>query len=221
MTAIKAPATSLAQHHAALLVDIVRSRNSDRNQSHRTLIAAAEHTNALHQAIDPIRPTVGDEAQAVYATLGSALAAAYTLRLHCASAQHPVDLRIGIGTGEVRTVDADRHIQDGSAWWAAREAIDFITATAQQAHFAHLRMHVIDSRPEANSLTNPTLQLLDAQLSRMRPQPLGTLRHLLEGLSNQDAAAQLGISASANSQRVRQHHMHTMAEAITALATLP
>lgn len=206
---------------AALLADVVGSRDGDRERSHRSLLGAIDHTNRQHPALDDLRPTVGDEAQGVYDTLGHAIAAAYALRLTAATADHPVDLRIGIGIGEVRTIDAQRNIQDGSAWWAAREAIETAETAADNSHFNYVRTHVIDARADANPLTNPTLRLIDAMLAELRPETLRTFRHLVDGMSNQDAAAQLGISAQANSQRVITHRMRTVAEAIQTLATLP
>lgn len=206
---------------AAVLIDIVNSRHSGREHSHRALLAAIEHTNRAHPALEPLRTTVGDEAQGIYDSLGNALAAAITLRLTAATQHNPTDLRVGVGLGDVTVIDAQRGIQDGTAWWHAREAITWVAEQSESPHFTHLRTHVVGAEHPDTSLTNATLQLLDAHLGTVRPGALATLAAHLEGHSNQQSAAVLGISASANSQRMVQHQFRIVAAAIDALHALP
>ena len=54
-----------------------------------------------------------------------------------------MSLRFGVGAGEVREVGAadDVPVQDGSAWWLAREAIDSAHA-AQDAGLDFVRTRV-------------------------------------------------------------------------------
>ena len=79
-------------------------------------------------AVDPPAFTVGDEFQGAFTSVGLAIDAALSLRLAVAP---EIDVRFGIGWGEVTMLDEAAGIQDGPGWWAAREAIEW-TATAQR-----------------------------------------------------------------------------------------
>ena len=87
---------------AALLLDVVGSRGDSRALRHEKLLSAVDEVNGRVEALDPLRFTVGDELQGVYETLDGALRAAYALRLAVAP---EVDLRAGIGIGEVKVID--------------------------------------------------------------------------------------------------------------------
>lgn len=210
----------------ALLVDIIGSRGDHRERSHQTMLRAIDRVNETHPALDPLRTTVGDEVQGIYATLGDALTAAFALRFAAASESaephEPLALRFGVGGGNVTVVDADRGIQDGSAWWAARDAINRVESLAELTHYDCVRTLVIDHRTEAaNGTVNATLQLIDAQLDALRPASQQSLGYIVAGVSNQDAATQLGISASANSQRAVHNRLRILADAIQQLGKLP
>lgn len=200
-----------------MLVDIVGSRDGDRTTSHAAVLDAVEETNANVAQLDALRVTIGDELQGVYATLGEAFAASYLLRNLLVDT---VDVRFGFGGGTVRVVDAGRGIQDGSAWSLAREAIDSVEEQSREPGFAGLRTAVRDQRDVASPLAEALSQLVDAQLSRLGA-ARSSLTTLLEGLSNKDAAERLGISPSANSQRVVNNDLRTLASAIRALEQLP
>lgn len=203
----------------AMLVDLVDSRSSDRLASHQALLDVLPQVNQEHPTLDPLRVTVGDELQAVYATLGDALAASYRLRLLL---DGTVALRFGLGGGEVRVIDRERGIQDGSAWWRAREAIDGVEALAEQPQYSGARTGIVDGRGEADdALTLASVALVDAHLERLRSGVAVSLRAMLEGLDNRAAAELAGISASANSQRVRTNQLRPLADAMLALGTLP
>lgn len=196
---------------AALLVDVVGSRGASRRLRHETLLAAVESVNQRVPAVHELRFTVGDELQGIYPDPPQALHAAYTLRLAVAPG---VDLRVGVGLGEVTTIDEARGIQDGSAWWQAREAVDEVRRRASDAGYRGLRTALIGID---DPLLNATVGLVDAQLSRLRGGAVGTLRGLLDGLSNAEIAAVEGISESANSQRVINNDLRPLADAIRAL----
>ena len=207
----------------ALLADVVGSRTHERAALHRALLAAVDAANERVPALDPLRPTVGDELQGVYATLGGALTASIRLRLRLAGAATsagaaPIELRFGIGVGEVTTVDSELGIQDGTAWWRARDAVDWVHAHSARAGYESVRTAVRDAggAPPVDGL----LRLLDATLARLRPGALRTLSGLLEGLDNQEMADRESISASANSQRVRNNDLRPLADAIRALGEM-
>lgn len=192
------------------------SRVSDRPAVHDALLDAIEQTNAKVSQLDPLRVTVGDEIQGVYATLGDALAATFALRNIIADT---TDIRFGMGGGAVRVVDAERGIQDGSAWILAREAVE--AAEAADDDSPGVRTAIRDSRPAANPLAEAASQLVDAELHRLGDGPRASLTALWDGLDNQSSAKLLGITPSANSQRVRTNALRPLATAMRALTALP
>ena len=87
----------------ALLGDVVRSRNSDRSRVHDALLAAIDACNDAQPPLDPLRVTVGDEIQGVYATLGQAVAAMLMLRDELLGT---AEVRCGLGGGQVHPLAA-------------------------------------------------------------------------------------------------------------------
>lgn len=117
----------------AVTADIVGSRRlADRPAAQRLLdeaIAGVE--SALPLAVRPLRPTVGDEQQGLFARIDDALAFTLLLQLTLPDA---VQCRYGLGIGEVGAVPAaSGDIPEGPGWWAAREAIDTVHALEQRA----------------------------------------------------------------------------------------
>lgn len=202
----------------ALLADQVRSRSSDRPTTHPQILRAIDVVNEAVQPLDLLRVTVGDEMQGIYRSAGDALHARYLLQSELTGV---AELRFGIGFGDVEIIDDERGIQDGSAWWRAREAIEEIEELAQDAGLEGLRTGIRDDRPDMNPLIVPTIRLIDAQFSRLREGARESLRLLLAGHDNQTAAKIAGISPSANSQRVINNDLRILQTGIDALSTLP
>lgn len=202
----------------ALLADMVDSRTLDRAATHARLLTAMADVNREVPALDPLRVTVGDEAQGVYAGLGHAYRASRLLNERLGGV---VTFRFGLGGGEVRVVDAVRGIQDGSAWWLAREAIQQAEALATEPGYSFALTAVRDARSNAAALADPTIRLVEAATARLRPGARRSLTGLLLGLDNQSVAAAERISDSANSQRVRNNDLRALADAIMALEALP
>jgi hypothetical protein len=108
----------------AVIGDVVGSRGwADRSALQRALVDVLEEVNRHETSVQELAPTIGDEFQAVYADLGTALRATLLLRLVLPD---DLDCRIGIGAGEVTIVGRSDYglTQDGSAWWSARTAIE-------------------------------------------------------------------------------------------------
>lgn len=202
----------------ALLGDVVRSRSSDRAHVHRALLAAIDSCNKAHPPLDPLRVTVGDEVQGVYATLGQAVAVMLRLRDELLGI---AEVRCGLGGGEVQIIDAKRGIQDGSAWWRAREAIERAETLSRQPGNRTSRTALIDTRAVANPLVDPTLRVIDAQLAALSPGARRSWVHLRAGLDNATAAKLEGVTPSANSQRINDHGLRPLAALIDALTELP
>src|SRR5690554_6881762 len=107
----------------AVIVDVSKSRShADRRALQVKVEDALGRVNELIEPLQPLAPTIGDEFQAAYSNLGLAVRATLLARL---SLPEGVDCRFGLGHGELVTVGAGAAgaLQDGSAWWSAREAI--------------------------------------------------------------------------------------------------
>ena len=130
-------AMKLESSPCLLLGDVVGSRGAtDRRALHDAVERALRTVNEAVPAVRPLRVTVGDEFQSSYASLGGALEAA--LCVHLELRPH-VDTRIGLGRGEVTVLDAERGIEDGPGWWAAREAIEAVEEAAARPATRRLR----------------------------------------------------------------------------------
>lgn len=202
----------------ALLGDVVHSRDSPRFLIHGALLSAIEITNATVPSLDPLRVTVGDEFQGIYARLGDSIAATMLLRDDMLGT---AELRVGLGGGEVQVVDARRGIQDGSAWWNAREAIVMAKALSHRPGYHATRTALIDDRDVANPLVDPLLRLLDARLAELREGTRRTWRDFRRGLSNREAATLEGVSPAAVSQRILNANLRPLKEVVDALTALP
>ncbi len=196
----------------ALIADIIRSRElPDRMRAqrviHETLEQAAEGL-ALTQ-----RPyaTVGDELQAVSATLVDALA--LTLRTHLLLPEG-LGLRFGIGVGAISEVEgvAGRLIQDGSAWWAAREAIESAHRLQDEGRAfvrTWLRIHpdVVSGsgggQSEREGLVNSVLILRDQAVFRFQSRQRRMMAGLLMGMTQVEVARQEKVSHQAVSEFAR------------------
>jgi hypothetical protein len=178
---------------AALIGDIVGSRQaSNRSELHRRIIEVLAGT--------PLAFTVGDEFQGSYPTVGEAIEATLTVRLALAP---DIDVRFGIGWGEVTVLDAGSGIQDGPGWWSAREAIEWTAAAQQQPALASARTAYrrhSDTGPDPDAV-NAALLCRDHLLGSVDARSLRLLRGLLDHKTKKELAAMEGISASAVSQR--------------------
>ncbi len=171
---------------------------ADRAGLHQRVTAALAAVGS--SAIDPPAFTVGDEFQGSYPTVGAAIDAALSVRLEVAP---EVDVRFGIGWGEVTILDPATGIQDGPGWWSAREAIEWTAGAQQQPGLAHLRTtyrRAAADGPDPNAV-NAALMCRDHLIGSLDARSLRLLRGLLEHVTKKDLAAMEGISASAVSQR--------------------
>ncbi|WP_422744479.1 SatD family protein [Mycobacterium sp. WMMD1722] len=196
MAAVK---SSTSSHRATLIGDVVGSRRAaDRAAQHHTLQTALAAVTA--DAVDPPAFTVGDEFQGSYTSVGAAIDAAFTLRMRVAPA---IDIRFGLGWGEVAVIDSDAGIQDGPGWWAAREAIEW-TATTQRRpglttiRTAYRRLGVDGPDPDA---VNAALMCRDQLIGSLDERSLRILTGLLSHRTKKDIAEAEHVSASAVSQR--------------------
>src|SRR6478609_2585703 len=189
----------------SVLADMVGSRRlADRRDAQRVLdaaIAAAE--TDLPLALEPLRPTVGDEQQGVYPTLEAALASLLLVQL---ALPDGVECRFGLGIGAVDGFDsASGRLQDGPGWWAARAAIDTVHAKQQRAA-PSARSWVVASGDEdagvhtAAALANSYLLARDHLVGGMNERARRLTLGRCLGRTQRELAEQEGITQPAVSQ---------------------
>jgi hypothetical protein len=181
---------------ATVIGDVVGSRQAtDRAGLHRRVSAALRDVAAT--ALDPPAFTVGDEFQGSYPTVGDAIDAALRMRLAVAP---DIDIRFGIGWGEVTVLD--ERIQDGPGWWAAREAIQATASAQRRPGLALLRTtFCADSARNDVDAINAALMCRDHLLGSLDDRSLRILKGLMNNQPKKDIAEAEGISPSAVSQR--------------------
>lgn len=190
---------------AAVIADIVRSRElDDRAEAQRAIAAAVERAEAdVPLALAPLTAVVGDELQGEYATIGAAAASLLLVRL---ALPDGVDCRFGVGFGEVRPVELDgRTIPEGPAWWAARAAIERVETLQQRvAPLARTWVEVDDSADavvrQAVAMTNAYVLARDHLVSSMSERTRRLTYGRCLGRSQRVLAADEGITQSAVSQ---------------------
>lgn len=185
--------------YATLVGDVISSRTRvDRVGLHARFAAALARVNDELSPSIPLRIQAGDEFQGRFATRGEALTAVLRLRLSLAP---EIECRYGVGWGPLSVLDEDARVEDGPGWWLARDAIDAVH----------------DSRDRRTAYRGPDQELIeaallgrDALLARLDARSVRILQGLLDGVSQRDLAAELGVSASAISQRVRHDELATL-----------
>ena len=192
---------------AAIIVDIVRSRTlADRAGAQQAVLESLERACDDIVPVQPPWATVGDEFQVLVSTIGEAMRVTALTRLMLPA---ELDCRFGIGYGTVTTIDDGQNgpINDGSAWWNARAAIEHTQQIEQRtAPFARSWCR---SDPDAHGSTafddtvNAHLlvrdHLIDAMSDRSRRLTAGSLR----GTPQSELGRAERISQSAVSQNLR------------------
>jgi len=199
---------------AAIIGDVVGSkRAADRRALHRRVSAALEQINRGVPGVGPAGPavpvtplwiTAGDEYQGAFATVGAALSASFRLRL---ALLPDVDVRHGLGWGPVSVLSDEPRVEDGPGWWMARAAIEEVETAESKAAWRSLRTAYRRADgvegPEEGAV-NAALVARDQLVSGAGAGSLSVLAGMLAGMSQKEIAADLGISASAVSQRIRR-----------------
>ena len=172
--------------------DLVGSRRvPDRGSVQGSLAAALSEVNASIPVVQPFEPTVGDEYQGACATLEDAVLAALLVRL---TLRPDVDVRCGLGMGEVTVHDADRTpiLQDGPGWWTARAAVEALAdRPGDRTWFVG---------PDQGRV-NAFLLCRDQIIGRLNDRGIRILRLALLGRTQKEIAEAEGIWPSAVSQQ--------------------
>lgn len=191
----------------AMIGDVVGSReHTDRAAMQTSLAEVLDQVNALVGAEQPLTPTIGDEFQAVYSDVATAVNATLRIRL---SLPEGLDCRFGLGEGTYAAVGASPYgvMQDGPAWWSARDAI-VIAKDREKRKNPTLRTwfrvaEAADSRGNDDNrvdLVNAFVLCRDQIVSTMNARQRRLLYGLLSGETQAAMADSEGISASAVSQ---------------------
>ncbi|HET6731236.1 SatD family protein [Mycobacterium sp.] len=214
MSKVKSIASSTSR--ATVIGDVVGSRRvADRSAQHRALNRAL--ADIAPDAIDPPAFTVGDEFQGSYPTVGGAIDAALSLWL---AVVPDIDVRFGIGWGEVVVLDPDAGIQDGPGWWAAREAIEWTASAQRQPGLALARTSFRGTNRDDIDAVNAALLCRDHLLGSLDDRSIRILKGLLSNRSKKDIATTEGISASAVSQRAGRDGLDLIVQASQYLRSL-
>ncbi|MDF8265315.1 SatD family protein [Luteipulveratus flavus] len=187
-------------YQAALIGDLVGSRKAaDRVALHRAVTGVLSSTDS-GAAIEVPAITAGDEFQGRYADVGAALGAAFRIRL---ALLPEVDVRFGVGWGEITVLDEERRIQDGPAWWSARAAIVATEDAATQPGLRTLRTSYQPSGDDGppTEAVNAALICRDHLVGSLDDRSVRILRGLMAGQAKTTLAEAEGISPSAVSQR--------------------
>lgn len=188
-----------------LIGDVVASRAAvDRAVLHGALEQAIDRVNRDFEPATPLRITVGDEYQGGFASPGPAIRATLRLRLLLA----PYDVRHGLGRGEATVLSESPRVEDGSAWWQARAAIEHVKELQGRAATRSVRTWFADEP----ALT-AALLTRDELLARLDDRDLSVLAGMLDGMSQEEIARSLEVSASAVSQRVRRNGLAAIVNA--------
>ncbi|WP_454855894.1 SatD family protein [Promicromonospora soli] len=178
-----------------LIGDIVGSRKiPDRSLAQQAISDALSRANEAIDTVQPLEPTVGDEIQGGFATIMNATLATLLIRLELAPA---IDLRFGLGCGDVTVLDENRRplLQDGPGWWTAREAINGLKNKRGTRYVAHA-----DHAPTHAAQVNAFLLARDGLVATLNDRQRRMLLLSLKGRSQREIAETEQISESAVSQ---------------------
>lgn len=200
-------------HVAAVIADIVGSRRlPDRERAQEQILAAFA---AAEEDVAPLRPawaSVGDEFQALHRAWPDAVRA--TVRVSLALPPG-LELRFGIGVGERRALDdgGGEGIEDGTAWYRAREAVDAAHARADGAATAF-----VAADPSLTAAVDGLVLLRDHVVGRLKVRERRLAAALLGGATQAQAARAERITQSAVSQAVARSGVARLLELDARLA---
>lgn len=206
----------MLRHHAvyAVIGDLVGSRRAvSREALHGRLKQVLDGISNEIPCIQPPAPTVGDEFQALYSSFADAARATLLVRLLL---RPTYDIRVGIGYGDVEVVDTNSKplIQDGSAWWNAREALEELGTKARRDRRTWLvgegdaigsePMPLANARPYAPAyvdVVNAHFTCRDALVDRLGDKGRHLLLGSLRGETQTSLSNQLQVTQGAVSQQ--------------------
>ena len=188
----------------ALIADIVGSRDvPNRVDAQLAVRAAFARADATYAPDEPLWATVGDEFQARYSDIASALGATALVQL---ALPEWLGCRFGLGVGEATEIEPARDggsIQDGSAWWRAREAIQ-IAHRLQDGGQSSVHTWLISGDSAVTAAVDALLLQRDHTIWRMKARERRLAAGWLEGRTQRELAAEERIAQSAVSQTLHR-----------------
>ncbi|MFK7829401.1 MAG: SatD family protein [Congregibacter sp.] len=220
-TAVSTPMQDHEGYFAVLIGDIARSRSfEDQQELFNGLKSHFKWVNQYVEAEQALELGFeqGDEFQAAYRSIESAVKASILLRMRFKlNALKPkardMDVRVGLGYGQITAYDktiAPRG-QSGDAWWNAREAIE----EAESRRGQHGMPKSINTRfkgsdPGIEGFINAMLLAVDQVLYRMDRRGIHITLALLQGEQQKAIARQLNTSQSTISRSAREQGANTI-----------
>jgi hypothetical protein len=195
---------------AAVIGDIVRSRGrADRATTQAHLEEALGQANARVPHLEPLRPTAGDEFQGLFAAVEDAVRATLLVRAHLRGG---VDCRFGIGLGERTPLPSVvSNLQDGSAWWSAREAIvEVKSRETAGSRGPRTWFTPLDGIGPNADLLNAYLVSRDELVSRLDDRGKRIMLNTMDGLTQSEIARREGVTQSAVSQSIARNGIHAI-----------
>ena len=197
--------TTTLETAAAVIGDVISSRQIvARLDTQLEFEAALERVNQRFDPIQPLRFTIGDEFQGLFVSLAAALRASLWIRLESIDL---IGVRMGIGTGEVTVLDPDRSpiLQDGSAWWRAREAIGEVSAWESRKGMPQTSHTLVRTEGPDEGAANAGLILADAIVERFDSTDATMTMMALSNGSQEEMSKRLGLHKSSISRRMQSH----------------
>lgn len=196
----------------ALIGDVVGSRtHDDRPAMQQALADVLDRINDAVRAEQRLGATVGDEFQGVYADVPTAVNATLRLRL---SLPPELDCRFGLGSGTYANVGQSQYgvMQDGPAWWSARDAI-VIAKDRERRRNKTLRTWYCAANEHDEgeaTMVNALLLCRDQIVSDMNPRQRRLLLGVIDGHTQAALAEAEDISPSAVSQALASSGAHAI-----------
>ncbi|MDP2326972.1 MAG: SatD family protein [Dehalococcoidia bacterium] len=188
---------------ATLIADVVGSRKHGAGaELFLQLQPILDKVNERTSPLQPLTFTIGDEIQGIYDSVASAIRA--SLLIHLLTA--PVELRVGIGFGDVlqTSVSVRPFGQTGEGWWLARDALTFVEREQSPKLLRTIRTAIRHSDATIEQALNGWLVLRDHLLSRMDATDRSITTDLLEDTPQFRIAESLAVDPAAISRRVQR-----------------
>ncbi len=196
---------------AAVIGDIVESKQAtNRDTLQRLFLDVLEIVNSVTNPTTRLRIARGDEFEGSYPTISAAWEA--TLRLRLLMKQHGYDLWISVAWDEVTALPDAAHAaeQDGPAWWAARSALTQLKTASRQKKPDNRRTVFTSDTPSSSLLRVATI-LRDEVLAGLDTSDATITLGLLDGKTQADIAASLGVTAGVVSRRAHRNGLLSLA----------
>jgi hypothetical protein len=200
---------------AAVIGDIVDSKlTRERDAMQHAFVDVLDVVNHTTSPLTTLRITRGDEFEGSYATIAGAWAA--TLRLRLLMRAHGHDLWLSVAWGEVTAFpeSADAAVQDGPAWWTARDALVALKQSSRQRVPENRR--TVFTAGFTAGLADPAflevaVSLRDEVLAGLDDADARITLGLLDGATQTAIAEQLGVTPGVVSRRAHRNGLLSLA----------